>query len=117
MTAALSSTIFGQESIAADDTRTASIQAAVTQAESLLSHFGKEKGTGQKRLENLEEIIKRAVRLAWLLFSQPAGFSADWSDGGGGVVVFPGLVQISDENGKALVRRRTLGEMKEVAAL
>jgi hypothetical protein len=56
----------------------------------------------QERLGNLEQIIRRAGRVSGLLFSQAAFWKFDWQQIGPGVVVFPGLTKVTDENGLLL---------------
>jgi hypothetical protein len=115
MTATLSTIAYGQATLSDDDKRNKCIKLAVTDADSFLSFYARENVSSQPRLENLEEIMKRGARVAWLLFSQPAEFVADWNEvGSGTIVVFPGLQQVSDEEGRVLTTKRTLGDIKEV---
>jgi hypothetical protein len=97
----------------ADDTRLHNIRNALQLANGFLAPYANGQDE-QTRLRNLEEIMKRAARLGFLLFSQPASFRFDWNESGADVVVFPGLVQVTDEAGKSV--GRVLAE-KEVAAL
>jgi hypothetical protein len=86
-----------------DDSRLQNIRNTAQMANSFLAPYtnGQDEET---RLRNLEEIMKRAARFGFLLFSQPASFRFDWSANGAGVVAFPGLVQVTDDSGKAVGR-------------
>lgn len=115
MTAVLSKSRYEKQTIPQDDGRLEDIRSAVGQANTFLAPCADEKANDQARLRNLEEIMKRGTRVAWLFFSQPSGFAADWSGGRDLLVVFPGLVQITDKEGRPLAHRRALGQTKEVA--
>ncbi|KAH6715354.1 hypothetical protein BKA61DRAFT_574811 [Leptodontidium sp. MPI-SDFR-AT-0119] len=56
-----------------------------------------------KRLRNLESIVRRASQLAILLFSQPSSWALDFGGSGtaqpGTIVVFPGLLEMVSEDG------------------
>lgn len=114
ITAALSGNTFLQE-IPADDARLANIKGALALADTFLRPYAKD-ADHDKRLFNLEEIMKRAARFGFLLFSQPSSFQFDWADSGSGLVVFPGLLQASDDNGKPLASPRPFGQ-KEVVPI
>lgn len=111
ITAALSGNTFTKE-IAADDNRLVNINSALDLADTFLRPCAKG-GDDDKRLVNLEEIMKRAARFGFLLFSQPSSFHFDWTDDGSGLVVFPGLLQVSDDNGRPVASPRKFGS-KEV---
>jgi hypothetical protein len=65
----------------------------------------------------LEEILKRAARLSWTLFSQPAEYQVDWSDEDrGGVVAWPAFEKTTDDNGKALRHPRIFSQKEIVTA-
>tara|TARA_R110002060_G_scaffold58112_3_gene68232 strand:- start:2116 stop:2496 length:381 start_codon:yes stop_codon:yes gene_type:complete len=59
--------------------------------------------TTDKRIRNLESIIRRASQLALLLFSQPSSWALDFGKSGTGqqgtIVVFPGLLETVSEEG------------------
>lgn len=78
-----------------------SISQAITGADIVLIPFinSSLETSSDKRLRNLEVIMKRAAEFAFLLFSQPSMFVFEWTGQKGGVVVFPGLQQIVDEDG------------------
>ncbi|KAG4428756.1 hypothetical protein IFR05_015758 [Cadophora sp. M221] len=60
-------------------------------------------GNSEKRLRNLESIVRRASQLALLLFSQPSSWALDFGGSGtsqsGTIVVFPGLLETVGEDG------------------
>jgi hypothetical protein len=114
MTATLSQSHYGQESLSANDPRTASIQDALGKVDLFLAPLASP-ADPEARKRNLEEIFKRSARLGWTLFSQPSEFRTDWdNEVRQAVVVFPGLLQFTDENGKILRHPRVFGE-KEFA--
>jgi len=59
--------------------------------------------TTDKRIRNLESIVRRASQLALLLFSQPSSWALDFGKSGTGlqgtIVVFPGLLETVSEEG------------------
>ena len=59
--------------------------------------------TTDKRIRNLESIVRRASQLALLLFSQPSSWALDFGQSGTGqqgtIVVFPGLLETVSEEG------------------
>lgn len=99
----------------ADDLRLVNIGNALELADTFLRPCAKDEDH-EKRLFNLEEIMKRAARFGFLLFSQPSSFHFDWSDNDSGLVVFPGLLQVSDDNGKPVASPRVFGK-KEVVPI
>lgn len=114
ITAALSGNAFTQE-LPKDDSRMANIARALSLADTFLRPCAKDVDH-EKRLVNLEAIMKRAARFGFLLFSQPSSFQFDWTDNDSGLVVFPGLLQVSDENGRPVASPRAFGS-KEVIPL
>jgi hypothetical protein len=115
LTAALLPDAYKQSRFAADDSRLESVRSAVRQADLFLAPCAQSKAADQARLRNLEEIMKRGARLAWLLFSQPALFAADWTGEQDVLVVYPGLIQLTDAEGQAMVPHKVLGQIKEIA--
>ncbi|QDS69004.1 hypothetical protein FKW77_009468 [Venturia effusa] len=115
ITAALSGNIFSQE-MSADDPRSANVNNALELADTFLRPCAKD-SDHEKRLFNLEEIMKRAARFGFLLFSQPCSFDFEWTDNGSRLVVFPGLLQVSDEHGRPVAPPRVLGSTKEVVTI
>ena len=94
---------YGQASITESDARVENIRAAVHQADSFLKPFVASHMNDQARSKNLEEIMRRAARFGFQLVSQPSLFRFDWQPpSNGGLVVFPALIQSTDENGKEI---------------
>jgi hypothetical protein len=89
--------------MSSDDPRLQTIRNTVQTANSFLAPYANGQDE-EARLRNLEEIMKRAARFGFVLFSQPASFRFDWTDTGAGVVAFPTLVQVTDEYGKSVGR-------------
>jgi hypothetical protein len=71
---------------------------------------------GGARLGNLEEITRRCARVATVLFTQPAFWKFDWEHDGEGLVVFPALLRLTDENGKPFPHQPLVLEEKKVVA-
>jgi hypothetical protein len=68
-----------------------------------------------QRYRNLNMILTRSARLAFLLFAQPGTFRFDFSAREGILVVFPAFVQTVDDRGQVLRPQRVLME-KEIAS-
>jgi hypothetical protein len=101
-----------RDTMAASDPRMETIRRAVQIADSFLAPYANSPDH-ETRLHNLEEVMKRVARYGFLLFSQPSTFKFDYSESiGGGVVVFPGLVQVADETGSMLRPARMFVEKK-----
>ena len=80
ITAALLPPSYNQPTIADSDPRNESIRKAVQVAESVLQPYANP--SDPERLRNLEEIIKRAVRFAYVLFAHPSFWRFDWQSSG-----------------------------------
>lgn len=84
-----------------------SIEQVIQTADAVLTHFAAPPSGTDKRLRNLESIVRRASQLALLLFSQPSSWDLDWTSPQSGtmqpgrLVVYPGLLETVDENGVA----------------
>ncbi|KAF2672743.1 hypothetical protein BT63DRAFT_420955 [Microthyrium microscopicum] len=78
------------------------INGAVMDCDRVIGQYASPASDQQARLHNLEEITRRASRVAGMLFSQPAIWRFDWQNAGPGLVVFPALVKVSDEHGNGL---------------
>lgn len=91
---------------------------AMAAADSVLAPFVNStlEATSDKRLRNLESIMKKAAQFAFLLFSQPSIFSFEWAVQNGGVIVFPGLQQIVNEDGNVCHPPRIFSETEVVGA-
>lgn len=61
--------------------------------------------------------MRRAARLGFKLFAKPATFSFDWQDHAAGgadeIVVYPALVQLTDDNGQLLQRELLVAPSEE----
>ncbi|KAF2691611.1 hypothetical protein K458DRAFT_3203 [Lentithecium fluviatile CBS 122367] len=81
----------------------------------VLGPFAQAGSDGGKRRRNLEMILARAAKLAFLLFSQPGSFHFDFTGSRqDSLVVFPSLVQVVGDEGQLLSPTKVLWE-KEVA--
>jgi hypothetical protein len=67
------------------------------------------------RLDNLEKITGRCARVAMILFSQPAFWKFEWAHEGDGLVVFPALLRLTEENGRPYPEPLVLEGQKVVA--
>ena len=81
------------------DARNANLQNAAQIAETVLQPYANSGDVARQR--NLQEIMKRAARFAYMLFSHPSFWRFDWQDQNG-MVVFPALVQVTNEAGVVL---------------
>jgi hypothetical protein len=96
------------------------INRALQDVDTVVAPFASSQFTAQQRLSTLEDIINRAVHLAFTLFSQSATWKFTWGtlegqDGTHKVVVFPGLQKVADEDGRQLQPPSTLEHSKVVA--
>ncbi|KAH7393261.1 hypothetical protein BKA64DRAFT_746349 [Cadophora sp. MPI-SDFR-AT-0126] len=76
--------------------------------------------TTDKRIRNLESIVRRASQLALLLFSQPSSWALDFGKSGtaqqGTIVVFPGLLETISEDGLVRQPPRQFHQPEVIAA-
>lgn len=118
ITATLMKASYGHGIVSSDDPRNNNIRSALDALNAVLLPFVDKNVDGDQRLRNLEEIMKRAAGFAFLLFSQPNFWRFEWQDDDGdqpgNLVVFPALLQISDDAGEILSRPRVLGEKELV---
>jgi hypothetical protein len=90
-------------SMDASDPRGENVRKAVQVADEILCHYANT--NDPERLRNLEEITKRAVRLAFMLFSHPTFWKFDWTGAAPSeLVIFPALLQLTNEAGTLLPR-------------
>jgi hypothetical protein len=87
----------------------------IAKLDAVLAPFVTESVDSGQRRKNLEMILTRSAKLAFLLFTQPGSFRFDFSSQEGTLVVFPALVQTVDDRGQVLSRLRVFME-KEVAS-
>ncbi|KAJ9640041.1 hypothetical protein H2199_006275 [Coniosporium tulheliwenetii] len=117
ITAALMQPTYGQGVMSGDDHRMHNIGDAMELLEAILRPFATDQPAGEQRRRNLEEILKRAAKFAYVLFSQPSFWQFEWNDSRmerDSLVVFPALLQTADEAGQLLSRPRVFGEMEVV---
>lgn len=95
-----------------------SISQAIAVTDAVLAPFinAQIEATSDKRIRNLDGIMRRAAQFAFLLFSQPSSFTFDWASQQGRLVVFPGLLQIVGEDGYAVQPPRVFNDPEVVAA-
>jgi hypothetical protein len=91
------------------------VRRAVTDIDSIVGPYASTGAEGAARLVNLEEITRRAARVGTVLFAQPAFWKFDWAHVGDGLVVFPGLLRLTDENGRPYGEGLVLEEKRVVA--
>ncbi|EON62946.1 hypothetical protein W97_02172 [Coniosporium apollinis CBS 100218] len=117
ITAALMQPTYGQGVMSGDDHRIHNISDAMELLEAVLRPFATDQPDSEQRRRNLEEILKRAAKFAYVLFSQPSFWQFEWNDSRmerDSLVVFPALLQTADEAGQPLSRPRVFGEMEVV---
>lgn len=96
---------YGQQDTALENISETNIKEIVARANTVLSVFERKstsESITEKRLLNLEAIIRRAAKFAFLLFSQPSSWKFQWKDDSVSkdcLVVFPGLQQSVDDKG------------------
>jgi hypothetical protein len=110
MTSTLLQSTYGQPTTIESDPRNQSVHKAVQVADVILRPFVDERVDNATRLHNLEEIMRRAMRLAFTLFSHPSSWRFDWQETREDVVVFPALIQLTNEDGALLKSPRIFGE-------
>jgi hypothetical protein len=67
-----------------------------------------ESNRAQQCFDNLHSILTSAAQFGWVLFSQPARHEFVWKKDGTDIVVFPGLVQVTNEEGELLTQGNVL---------
>jgi len=115
---------YGKQQSAEDDVLEHNIRQTIAVADSVLTPFiGSPAGaTPDKRLQNLDGIMRRAAQFAFLLFSQPSDWTFEWARGSNGfqqgrLVVFPGLLQTVTDEGYTQRPPRLLSEPEVVSGL
>lgn len=99
------------------DSRRRNIGNALQSLEKILYPYAENHHDNEERLNKLEEILKRGARFGFLLFSQPSLWRFDWTMEAGTLIVFPNLLQISDESGQTVSEPRVLRGGNEVENL
>ena len=109
---------YGQSGFSQGDPRHRNIQATRIFLDSILRPYIKVSSDNDERQRKLEDLLKRAARFGYLLFSQPSYWKFDWEDDQNTaterLVVFPGLLQITDDDGKPLKKPRSLEEKEAI---
>ncbi|KAF2489448.1 hypothetical protein BU16DRAFT_567622 [Lophium mytilinum] len=111
ISATLLSSRYSSKTISDSDPRSHSIAATLTAVDGVLRPFVISPQDDAPRLRNLQSVIQRAASFAFLLFSQPSTFVFQWS-AQGKLVVFPALLQTSDENARLLNPPRVFANME-----
>ncbi|KAF1810892.1 hypothetical protein P152DRAFT_420302 [Eremomyces bilateralis CBS 781.70] len=100
-----------------NDPRNASIRKAMDEADLILQLFAANPAE-EKRVRNLEEIMRRATRFAFLLFCQPSTWKFQWDrvvpDG---LVVFPDLLQLTNDEAELMLPPRVFCKSEVVRGL
>ncbi|KAJ4375513.1 hypothetical protein N0V86_007045 [Didymella sp. IMI 355093] len=96
--------------------RAQAFQDTAASLDSILAPFVKGSVDGSQRRKNLDMILTRAARFAFLLFAQPGTFRFDFASQQGGLTVFPALVQTVGDQGQSLSPIKVLTEKEVVAA-
>jgi len=106
ITSTLIQPTYGSNAFPVSDTRSRNINKLLDLLDSVLYPFASNSQDSFQRRKNLEEILKRAAGVAFLLFSQPSAWQFEWEDARarepGSLVVFPALLQTVDETGRSL---------------
>lgn len=107
---------YGSKTITDADPRAHNIGLALDDLDSVLTRLRARRDENAQRRRNLEEILKRAASFAFILFSHPSFWTFDWQANHthepGSVVIFPALLQVTDESGQRHSRPRTFEEME-----
>lgn len=107
---------YDQQTFSHTDRRRHNIEKALQALDKILYPYANHNLDNDERLNKLEEILKRGARFGFLLFRQPSLWRFDWDMAAGTMIIFPGLLQIQDENGQIIVRPRVLSGGKEVVS-
>ncbi|KAL9046506.1 MAG: hypothetical protein Q9214_000675 [Letrouitia sp. 1 TL-2023] len=121
ISAALLQRTYGSGSFSSSDPRNHNINNALEALNTLLRPYADGQRDDNERERKLEEIMRRAARFGFLLFSQPSTWNFDWETpqnaGRGALVIFPALLQVGDDNGKKSPMPRALEEQELVRGL
>lgn len=114
----LLSKTYGQSTFPQNDPRLRNILDAQQSLDSILRPYAKEPFDDDERLRKLEDLLKRAARFGYLLFSQPSQWGFKWDNDQSaaekGLIIFPALLQVADEDGKPLQKPRVLEEREVI---
>jgi hypothetical protein len=102
----LSAFLYRNSPFPQDDHLRSNISHTISTLDHALAPFATPSPTPNARLQNLAALVQRATDFAATLFAQPAFWTFDWvgprREGGEGFVVFPGLVRLTDGEGRPL---------------
>ena len=111
---------YGESTFPRTDSRWRNTKKALQTLDVILYPYAHRRYDNAERLNKLEEILKRGARFGFLIFSQPSLLHFDWDrhddTSTASVIIFPALLQISDDNGQILVNPRVLGDQEIVPA-
>jgi hypothetical protein len=114
MTAELMQSRYARNPSSTPDSRNASIKSAFSALDNLLRPYADSRMNNEERKRNLEELLKRASLFAFTLFSQPSAWEFEWQEEqgvmSGELCIFPALVQVTDETGRAVRPPRPFSE-------
>ncbi len=109
---------YGESAFSQSDPRLRNIRNAQRSLDSILRPYAKESSDNDERLRKLEDLLKRAGRFGFLLFSQPSQWEFNWEKAQdtarNRLTIFPALLQVGDDDGKQLERPRVLEEQETV---
>ncbi|KAL1645762.1 hypothetical protein SLS58_003646 [Diplodia intermedia] len=116
ITASMLEQTYGSKTITESDPRSYNIGHALEELDSVLIRLRARRDENASRRQNLEEILKCAAGFAFLLFSHPSSWKFEWRTGlshePGYAVIFPALLQVTDEKGERLSRPRPFEEVE-----
>jgi hypothetical protein len=114
MTAELMQPNYARNPSGPTDSRNASIKSAFSALDNLLQPYADSRMNNEERKRNLEELLKRAALFAFTLFSQPSSWEFEWQEEQDvtsvELCIFPALVQVTDETGRAVRPPRPCSE-------
>jgi hypothetical protein len=116
ITSTLLQSTYGQPTTIEADLRNQNIRKAVQVADFILRPYVDENADNAARIRNLEEIMRRAMRFAYMLFSHPSFWRFDWKEVREEIVIFPALLQLSNEDGALLKSPRPFSEKVVIKA-
>ena len=118
ITAHLLQPTYGRDAIPSDDPRQVNIRELVKTLDAVLEPYASSRSS-RERAQDLKDLVERGARFGYLLFSQPTGWSFEWKDAWtrtrGEIVVWPALVQTSDEEGRQRIQEVRIKEAQTVA--
>lgn len=89
----------------------------VDMLDEVLAPLGTSSETSSRR-SNLEQIVKLGAQSGYVLLTQPTGWKFDWQNvqakSGNALVVFPDLIQVEDDMGRALNPPRSYNTIQVV---